>query len=204
MLSYQPGNAFPCLRNKKKGNGENDMATRKLGIVIYGVCNDRDGFWEDWLDRAKELIFMIGYTPTHTGMTGTSFPEKLRTLQRSERKMRTVIANKEPVRALSVSSLPKNYHTELDSYCYLDLRVKTWGYYEKYSNYAYCEMNFDECNRELVEKIKSMLLEFIEMEQCEIFAMDKEQVPYNYVFKGMGDDISKYRTLEILSRTDKK
>lgn len=176
------------------------MATKKLGIVIYGVCNDRDGFWEEWLDRAKELMCIIGYIPTHGSLGGTSFPEKLRTLQCSERKMRLAINNGEPVRALSICSLPKNYHTELDSNCYLCLEVKTWGYYKKYSNYAYCELNFDEYREELIEKIRCMLLEFIEMEQCEIFTMDKEQVPYNYVFKGMGDDISKYRTLEILSR----
>lgn len=180
------------------------MAVKELGIVIYGVCNHRDGFWEEWLDRAKELIGMIGYPPTHVGIVGTSYPAKLRTLRRSERKIRTVIANGEPVRALSVCSLPKDYHTELDSSCYLSMNVRAWGTYEKYSNYAYCELNFDECSKELVEKIKSVLLEFVEMELCEIFAMDKAQVPYNYAFKGMGDDLSKYRTLEVLSRTERE
>lgn len=188
---------------KRESKGVDQMTVKKLGVVIYGVCNNRDGYWEDWLDRAKELICMIGYPPTHGGIIGTSFSENLRTLQRSERKMRTVIANEEPIRALSVSSLPKNYHTELDSSCYLSMSVKTWGYYEKYSNYAYCELNFDDCSKELIEKIRSVLLEFVEMEQCEIFTMDKSQVPFNYAFKGMGDDISKYRTLEILLREER-
>ena len=46
-----------------------------------------------------------------------------------------------------------------------------------------------------------MLLGFIEMEECEIFTMDKSKVPYNYVFKGMGEDIRKYPTLNILQKT---
>lgn len=46
-----------------------------------------------------------------------------------------------------------------------------------------------------------MLLGFIEIEECEIFTMDKPQVPFNYVFKGMGEDIRKYPTLNILQKT---
>lgn len=64
-------------------------------------------------------------------------------------------------------------------------------------------MNFEESGKELIEKIKSALLYFIEMEQCEIFTMDKSKAPFNYVFKGMGEDISKYPTLDILLQTDR-
>lgn len=173
------------------------MAVKKLGIVIYGECRKRDGLWEEWLDKAKELIELIGYTPTHAGISGTSLATKLRTLKRSEQKMRKVMADKEPVSAVEVHSLPKDYHTCLDSACYAILRDSTLGD-ERYSKYAYFEMNFEECSKELIEKIKSALLEFIEMKQCEIFTMDKDKVPFNYVMKGMGDDIGKYSTLEIL------
>ncbi|CUX32931.1 hypothetical protein [Clostridium sp. C105KSO13] len=177
------------------------MSIKKIGIVIYGVCKNRSGFWEAWTDKAKELICMIGYPPTHAGISGTSLSENLRTLQRSERKMRTVIANGEPVCSLSIYSLPKNYHTALDSNCWLCINDQTWN---RYSKFAYCEMNLEESSEELIERIKSALLDFIEMEQCEIFTMDKSQVPFNYVIKGQGNDVSKYPTLDILLRTDRK
>ncbi|MCI9080132.1 MAG: hypothetical protein HFH68_14700 [Lachnospiraceae bacterium] len=177
------------------------MSVKKLGIVIYGICSYRNGFWEEWLDKSKELIYITGHTPTHADITGTSFPEQLRTLKRSEGKIKAVIANGEPVRALSVYSLPKDYHTCLDSDCCLILSSScAQEQYKKYQNYAYCETNFDECNEELVNKIKNMLSGFIEMEQCEIFTMDKPEVPFNYVFKGMGDDTRKYPTLNILQQ----
>lgn len=178
------------------------MSVKKLGIVVYGICRHRHGFWGEWLDKAKELIYITGHTPTHTGITGTSFSEDLRTLKRCEKKTRAVIANGEPVTSLSVYSLPRNYHTCLDDNCWLCLRdTHTSGQYAKYQNYAYCELNFDECSEELVKQTKEMLLSFIEMEECEIFTMDKTKVPYNYVFKGLGEDTTKYPTLDILQKT---
>ena len=178
------------------------MDIKKLGIVTYGIFIYRNGFWEEWLDKAKELIYTIGHTPTHTGITGTSFSSNLRTLKRSEGKTRAVIANGEPVNSLSVYSLPKNYHTCLDDNCWLCLKsANALEQYKKYENYAYCEHNYDECSEDLVQQIKNMLLGFIEMEECEIFTMDKSKVPYNYVFKGMGEDIRKYPTLNILQKT---
>ena len=108
----------------------------------------------------------------------------------------------EPVKSLSVYSLPRDYHTCLDDNCWLCISITHESeQYEKYQNYAYCELNFDECNEELVRQIKDMLLSFIGMEECEIFTMDKSKVPYNYVFKGMGEDIRKYPTLNILQKT---
>lgn len=181
------------------------MSVKKLGIVVYGKCKNRDGFWEEWLDQAKELINMMGYIPTHAGIGGTSLPEKLRTLRRSERKMRAVMANGEPVDALSIYSLPENYRNFLDNHCFLDLAdftKKTWSRNKKYSSYAYCEMKFDESSKELVEKVKSVLLDFVEMEECEIFTMDKGQVLLNYLLnKGSGEVSRACPTLEILSQT---
>lgn len=176
------------------------MTAKKLGIVVYGRCKNSSDFWEAWIDKAKELICMIGYPPTHAGISGTSLSEKLRTLKRSEQKMRAVIDDGEPVSSLSIYSLPKNYHTALDSNCWLCISNQTWN---RYSRFAYCEMNFEESSEELVKKIKSTLLDFIEMEQCEIFTMDKSQVPFNYAFKGQGDDVGKYPTLDILLQIDR-
>jgi len=64
------------------------MNIKKLGIVIYGKCRHRNGFWEEWLDKAKELIYIIGHTPTHIGVTGTSFSEDLRTLNVAKEKLK--------------------------------------------------------------------------------------------------------------------
>lgn len=146
---------------------------------------------------------MIGYAPTHAGIMGTSLSENLRTLRRSEGKMRQVIADGEPVQSLSVYAMPVDFRTESDHLCWLHLADNNWYLNKQFEKYAYCEMNLDECSREIVETVKNTLFEFIEMEQCEIFTMEKSQTPYNYVFKGMGEDISRYPTLEILWRTDK-
>lgn len=179
------------------------MAVKKLGIVVYGACKKRDGFWEAWLDKAKELVRMIGYAPTHAGIMGTSLSANIRTLRRSEGKMRQVIADGEPVQSLSVYAMPVDFRTESDHLCWLHLADNNWYLNKQFEKYAYCEMNLDECSREIVETVKNVLMEFIEIEQCEIFTMEKSQTPYNYVFKGMGEDISRYPTLEILWRTDK-
>lgn len=187
------------LEKQNRKGGEMDI--KKLGIVIYGKCSHRNGFWEEWLDKAKELIYIIGHTPTHIGVTGTSFSENLRTLKRCEGKVKAVISNGEPVQSLSVYSLPRDYHTCLDDNCWLCLSSShIFEQYKKYQNYAYCELNFDECNEELARQIKDMLLGFIEMEECEIFTMDKSKVPFNYVFKGMGEDTGKYPTLNIIQK----
>lgn len=180
-----------------EGEKIDKMSVKKIGIVIYGTCKHKDHFWEAWLDSAKELIRTIGYVPTHAGITGTSYPAKLRTLARSEQKMRNVIAGGEPVSSLSVYSLPKNFHTANDNHCWLTISNSRYSHPAN----AYCEMNFDECGKELIETIKNTLLIFMEMEQCEIFTMDKDRVPFNYVFKGMGNEIDKYPTLELLYRS---
>lgn len=174
------------------------MKAKKLGIVIYGTCKSRVGFWEEWMDTSKELIHMMGYIPTHASITGTSLSENLRTFQRSERKMREVMANGEPVKSLSVFSLPNSFRCCFDSNCFFAMADGTGN---RYAKYAYCEMNFEESSKKLVERIKNALFDFIAMEQCEIFTMNETETMYNYVFKGMGDDVDKYPSLKVLSWT---
>lgn len=182
------------------------MYGKKLGIVIFGKLKERDGFWEEWLDRAKELVGMIGYEPTHCGLGAASFPEQLRTLRRSEQKIRAVMAGGEPVSGLDIYSLPADYRTACDNHCWLELHKAKWQRpgAEKYASYGYCEIKYEDAGEELVEKIKSVLLDFVEMEQCEIFTMD-DGLMINYLLnKGYdkAEDISRhYPTLKILSQT---
>lgn len=178
------------------------MTAKKVGIVIYGEGKNRSGFWEAWIDKAKELTCMIGYNPTHACILGTSLSDKLRTLRRSERRMREAAAAEQSVSSLAIYSLPKNYNTALDNNCWLCLTLKEGSNQKgnRYANSAYCEMNSEDCSEELLEKIRSVLLDFVEMEQLEIFTMDEDEVPFNYVVRGMGDDISRYPTLHILKK----
>lgn len=164
---------------------------KKFGIVVYGPCKDRNDLWEAWLNETMELSCAFGHTPTHIGiMCNTINNGKIRTLRRSEKKIREIITRGEDIRHLSVYALPPDFHTAVgDDTAYFDLEFGEW---------AFCEMDFKNYSADTVNRIKDTLLDFVEMKDCEVFTMDKSQVLYNYVMKGSGTDLSQYPTLEIL------
>lgn len=163
------------------------MSDRRLGIIIYGKCRQLNDLWRKWLDEAKNLIIITGFVPTHIGISSISMKDgKIKTLSRSEKKIKKIISSGEDIKHMSIYSLKKGFHTALDS--------DVWVVLNK--NYVYCEIPFEKYEEFLIKKIQEILLGFIELEGGEVFLMDKEQVPFNYVInRGM----EKYSTLEILS-----
>lgn len=163
-----------------------------VGIVMYGEAKEDKNVWKDWLAYAKSVSEMLDYKLTHFGIESDSWKDgNVKTLSRSGKRLLEIIHNYENIEHLSFYSLPKNYHTACGSNeLYIDLNARR--------KYVYCEFPLEKYNESLGERLLNDMGNFIICNKSEIFTMEKSRGAINYVFKGMGDDISKYPTLEIL------
>ena len=179
---------------KDRGNSMSDK--KIVGIVGYGKFKQLDDFWGKWLDESKSLFSLVGSTPTHIGIKCDTISDgKIKTLSRSEKKVKEAIYGGETISHMSLYALNKGFHTALDNEFYVSLYRNNY----KRVDYFYCEMPFEMYNDLIKEKFLASMFKFVEMNKGEIFSMHKKQVAINYANKGKGDDISKYPTLEILS-----
>lgn len=165
---------------------------RVVGIVMYGEIKENKDIWKDWLVYTKSICHALDCRLTHYGVESDSMKDgKVKTLSRSEKKLLEIINNNENIGWLSFYSLPKNYHTVIgDTEAFLALDAKR--------KYVYCEFSLEKYNESLGKRLLNEMGNFIICNKSEIFSMEKSRGAINYVFKGRGDDISKYPTLEIL------
>lgn len=183
---------------RDRGNSMGDK--RVAGIVIYGTFRQMNDFWRRWLDESKALFSLVGFIPTHIGMKSDTINDgKIKTLSRSEKKIREAIYRGDIIEHMSLYTLNKGFHTALDNEFFVTLYRSSY----RKIDYVYCEMPFEIYNDFKKEKILDFMFKFIEINKGEVFVMDKKQIGLNYANKGKGDDISKYLTLEILSTFNK-
>lgn len=169
---------------------------KAIGIVGYGSYQQLDDFWGKWLDESKSLFSVVGSIPTHIGIKCETINDgKIRTLSRSEKKIREAINRGETISIMSLSALKKGFHTALDHEFYVTLYRSSY----RKVDYLYCEMLREMYNDLIKERILDSMYKFLEVDKGEIFVMDKKYVAANYAHKGKGDDIHQYPTLEILS-----
>lgn len=163
---------------------------RVVGIVLYGEIKDTEDIWKNWISYAKSISIEQNCKLTHFAILCDCMDGKLKTLNRSEKKLLKIINSDERIDAISFSALKKGATSALDDEMCLILNSKY--------KYAYCEIPFEKYNETLGKRMLSELGSFIDCKNSEIFSMDKKQVAFNYVMKGKGYDISQYPTLEIL------
>ncbi len=165
---------------------------RVVGIVMYGEIKENKDIWKDWLIYTKSVSDALDYKLTHYGVECDSLKgDGVKTLSRSGKKLLEAINNYEKIEALSFYSLPKDYHTACGSReLYIDLNA--------IGKYVYCEFPLEKYNESLGKRMLNEMGNFIVCNKSEIFSMEKSRLAINYVFKGRGDDISEYPTLEIL------
>lgn len=91
------------------------MRKKAVVIVGYGSFKPFDDFWEKWLDESKSLFSLADQTPTHIGIKCETMNDgKIKTLSRSEKKVREAIHQGETISIMSLSALKKGFHTGLD------------------------------------------------------------------------------------------
>lgn len=163
---------------------------RVVGVVLYGDIVEKKNMWQNWILYAKSLSNELNYELTHFGILCDCMDSKLKTMNRSEKKLLKVIDDNARIDSISLYSLKKGFTSVLDSEICLILNSKF--------NYVSCEIPFEKYNESFGKRILSELGSFIECKNSEIFSMDKNQVAFNYVMKGKGYDIKQYPTLEIL------
>ena len=163
-----------------------------VGIVMYGEAKEDKNVWKDWLAYAKSVSEMLDYKLTHFGVESDSWKDgNVKTLSRSGKRLLEIIHNYENIEHLSFYSLPKNYHTASGSKeLYLELYPR--------GKWVYCEFLLEKYNESLGKELINGMGDFVACHKREIFTVGKDQCTYNYAFKGRGDDISQYPTLEIL------
>lgn len=164
------------------------MENTTISITFNGEIDNDNVRWIQWYNDAKKIVKLLGYEPTHVGISGTAFKSgKVLSVSKSEKKILKSLENGDSVYYISLFALPKDYKSA--SFDYDVLAVRDDGYIT-------LVMNKNTFNSEREDEIISILKKYISAYSGEIYEMDRDEVPLFYAAKDNPPYM--FKTLKIL------
>ena len=164
------------------------METSTVSITFNGKIDNDSVKWIQWYNDAKTLIRLIGYEPTHVGISGIAFKSgKVLNISKSEKKIIKSLENGDEVHYISLFSLPRDYKSASFDYDVLVARDE---------GYITLIMNKSAFDFEQKSVLISILKKHISISNGEIYEMDREEVPLLYAAKD--NPPNTFKTLKIL------
>ena len=86
------------------------MENTTISITFNGEIDNDNVRWIQWYNDAKKIVKLLGYEPTHVGISGTAFKSgKVLSVSKSEKKILKSLENGDSVYYISLFALPKDY-----------------------------------------------------------------------------------------------
>ena len=102
------------------------MENTTISITFNGEIDNDNVRWIQWYNDAKKIVKLLGYEPTHVGISGTAFKSgKVLSVSKSEKKILKSLENGDSVYYISLFALPKDYKSA--SFDYDVLVWVFWG-----------------------------------------------------------------------------
>ena len=166
------------------------MENETISITFNGKVEEDNSKWIKWYNEAKKIISLLGYEPTHVGISSAKLNSgKVMILKRNEKKVIASMENGDKIKYLSMYSLPDNYNSASFDYNVLLGRD---------SDYIILIMNKSDFNNIDEGILVGILEEYIDVKSGEIYEMDRNEVPLFYAAKD--NPSSSFKTLKIIKR----
>lgn len=164
------------------------MENTTISITFNGEIDDNNVRWMQWYNDAKRIVRLLGYEPTHVGISGTAFKSgKVLSVSKSEKKILKSLENGDSIYYISLFSLPKDY--KIASIDYDVLVARDEGFITLIMN----KKSFDSKQE---DELINILKKYISVHTGEIYEMDREEIPLLYAAKDNPPNI--FKTLKIL------
>lgn len=165
------------------------MDRSTISITLRGDTLKK-GRWIEWYEYICSIISELGYDKTHIAIESDKYTTtKIVTISRKEKQILHMIQSGVEPAGISIYSLPKDYKIASFDYNILCVRARD-----------YISVIFKQCDfgRIDVDDFILKMKVYIEVENGEIYKMDRDEVPLLYA--AQANSIDMYKTLEILKR----
>ncbi|RKM58007.1 hypothetical protein D6853_00245 [Butyrivibrio sp. X503] len=167
------------------------MSLKNITIVLWGTPKRTDD-WIEWYERIKELSAKMGHPITHLGITGIkNSSSKIVTVSRKERQMIESIKNGEVLDSLSCLSLPKDYKIAAFDYDVFFIRNEA---------YVAATIKDDYYNPTVESDVISMIKDYVDDYEGEIFSTSVKEVPFLYVATKEKNNLDTYELIKTIDR----
>ncbi|MBR3598959.1 MAG: hypothetical protein IKL53_03685 [Lachnospiraceae bacterium] len=164
------------------------MENTTISITFNGTIDNDNSRWMQWYNDAKEIVRLLGYEPTHVGVSGSAFKSgKVLNLSKNEKKICRSIENGDSVQYISLFSLPKDYKSASFDYDVFIARDE---------GYVTLTMNQSTFAHIQEDELLNMLRKHICVHSGEIYEMDRDEVPLLYAAKDNATNM--FNTLRII------